>query len=855
MGEKKIPELLAPAGSFESLKAAVSAGADAVYLGGRKFGARNLASNFTGEELKDAVDYCHSRNVRVYVTHNILVHDDEIADSINELHFLFSIGVDAVLLQDFGILHEASKILPDLELHASTQMTIHNPEGVLWAEANGVSRVVLSREMSLEDISAVRNFKGTEKTGLEVFVHGALCCSYSGQCLLSSMIGGRSGNRGLCAQPCRKEYGILSLEFDGCGNPAIKKKNGSCYMMSPADLCAYRNLDSLAVSGVDSLKIEGRMKSPEYVAIVVSVYRRALDLIAKGGWSSSDEDETLLLLAFNRNFTGGYISGESGVSIMSIDRPGNRGVYAGRVIGYDRGKKKVTVRADERIVPEAGDGILIRQPGTQDDFGLTIPGNAEKKGREISFHVKNPAVPGSSAYITKSVLLSKMAKEISSSPGGVAKKIPVRLRIYFDGKVPVASAVFPSLHGELSYETRAGFEMQDAKSRPVEPDDLRNIFCKTGNLQFEVADYKSDYPGGLFAPVSLLNEFRRDLFDGIEKRLIDVCLPSDDKIAGSAEGRDLFLSTLTNRKAVMPPRQAGRTISVYVSSLASAKTALDAGCTRVYYEMKTVPGIDSSVYAREFEEGISAASEYGADFVWKWPRITDRSFFRTAEEILESLGDSKPDGIMVENVGDGVAAMRIAKDIPLYGGQGLNIFNHLAVGMFSGDYRLLTLSCELNRSQLKRLCGLSGANISSRPLLEYVVFGPSEILISENNLPAASVGNNYSPSEEYGIADNTGRIFPVQVDAYGRTHVYNSAVTCLIDSLPEIFATGVDGISLDLRLNSPEFAGKITGLYVKAATLSLDAGKKSSGSLNLLKKEITSLYRGEITAGHFNRGV
>ena len=167
MGEKKIPELLAPAGSFESMKAAVSAGADAVYLGGRKFGARNLASNFTGEELKAAVDYCHSRNVRVYVTHNILVHDDEIADSINELHFLFSIGVDAVLLQDFGILHEASKLFPDLELHASTQMTIHNPEGVLWAEANGVSRVVLSREMSLEDISAVRNFSGTEKTGLE----------------------------------------------------------------------------------------------------------------------------------------------------------------------------------------------------------------------------------------------------------------------------------------------------------------------------------------------------------------------------------------------------------------------------------------------------------------------------------------------------------------------------------------------------------------------------------------------------------------------------------------------------------------------------------------------------------------
>lgn len=448
-----------------------------------------------------------------------------------------------------------------------------------------------------------------------------------------------------------------------------------------------------------------------------------------------------------------------------------------------------------------------------------------------------------------------MAKEVSSSPAGVAKKIQVRLRIGFDGRVPVVSAVFPSLHGELSYEIRAGFEMQEAKSRPVDPDDLRNIFCKTGNLQFEVADYESDYPGGLFAPVSLLNEFRRDLFAGIEKCLIDVCLPSDDIIAGSAERKDLFLSTLTNKKAVMPPRQAGRTISVYVSSSAGAKAALDAGCTRIYYEMKTAPGIDSSVYARELEEGISAASEYGAEFVWKWPRITDRSFFMTAEEILELLGNSKPDGIMVENVGDGIAAKRIAKDIPLYGGQGLNIFNYLAVEMFSGDYRLLTLSCELNRSQLKKLCGLAAGRLPSRPSLEYVVFGPSEILISENNLPAVSLGDNYSPSEEYGIADTTGRIFPLQVDAYGRTHVYNSAVTCLIDSLPEIFAAGVDGISLDLRLYSPEFAGKITELYVKAPARSYDAGKKLSGSLNLLKKEITSLYRGEITAGHFNRGV
>ncbi len=850
----RIPELLAPAGSMDALRAAVSAGADAVYLGGKKFGARNLASNFTPEELKNAVDYCHSRNVRVYVTHNILVHDAEIPDSINELYYLFTAGIDAVLLQDYGAMALASRLLPGLKLHSSTQMTIHNPEGVLWAAENGISRVVLSREMSLKNIKLIKKSPAAENTGLEVFVHGALCCSYSGQCLLSSMIGGRSGNRGLCAQPCRKEYGILSLKYDEDRNVIGKERLDSCYLMSPADLCTYRCLDSVVESGVESIKIEGRMKSPEYVATVVSVYRRALDMIAGGGWSPSEEDETLLMLAFNRGFTGGYISGESGPAVMSTDQPGNRGVFAGDVVRYDSSKSIATVLGRGRVMPQPGDGVLIRQDGRGDDFGLEIPGNAVVQGNEISFHVRNPVSPGSRVFITKSLLVSKLLKEILSRPGGVSGKIPVGLRVFFDGRVPVAAASFPSLHGVLSIEFRAKFSMEEARSRPVDPQDLKNIFCKTGNLQYEVANYESCYEGDLFAPVSMLNEFRRDIFSGIERSMIESCLPSAEETAAAAGRISSYLSSFRLKEEEKACRAPDPSIGVYISGPESADAALRGGCSRLYYEIDIIPCGDAGSYAAELERVVSAARSYGASMVWKWPRITDHSFFKIAEEILSLIGENKPDGIMVENPGDGIAAMRIAKGTPLYGGQGLNIFNHLSVGLFTAEYNLLTLSCELNHSDLKKLCKMAGCS-PNRPLLEYMVHGPAEIFVSENNLPESSLKKRYSPGTGYGITDSTGRIFPLRIDGYGRTHIYNSAVTCLIDNLHKVLLTGVDAISLDLGLCHHGSVEKTVDLYNQALASFRLEGRERKDKLDSLREKIMEIYKGEITAGHFFRGV
>ncbi len=300
---KKI-ELLAPAGNFECLVAAVQSGADAVYLSGKAFGARSYADNFDGDTLEKSVDYCHLRGVKVYVTVNTLVSDSEMQELSEYLVFLNNIGADAIIVQDMGVLQLAKQIVPELPIHASTQMTIHNADGVKALENYGVNRVVLARELSLENIRAISKNTRAE---LEVFAHGALCMCYSGQCLMSSIIGSRSGNRGKCAQPCRLPYSI--------NNDKIKK-----FYMSLKDLSSIEHISELIEIGVSSLKIEGRMKGPAYVAAVVGVYRKYID----NPHPLEKADAELLDRIFNRGgVTDGYLTGKTGREMFAFDKPDN----------------------------------------------------------------------------------------------------------------------------------------------------------------------------------------------------------------------------------------------------------------------------------------------------------------------------------------------------------------------------------------------------------------------------------------------------------------------------------------------------------------------------------------------------
>ena len=315
-------ELLAPAGTYEAFIAAVENGANAVYMGGKLFNARANASNFSIEELKNIVEYAHLRNVKIHITMNTLLDDSEISSALEFAYDLYKIGVDAVIVQDLGLAKVLHEYIPNLELHASTQLSTHTLEGVNELAKLGFSRVVLARELSLDEIKYICENTSTE---IEIFAHGALCVSYSGQCLMSSMIGDRSGNRGKCAQPCRLQYKL------------IKNSNeiGQGYLLSPKDLATIDFLKELP--NVASLKIEGRMKSPEYVATVISTYRKYLDKIFINEDSKiSAEDKLNLTQIFNRGgFSDGYLQQKTGKDMMCYEKPKNWGTYVGKVTAYD----------------------------------------------------------------------------------------------------------------------------------------------------------------------------------------------------------------------------------------------------------------------------------------------------------------------------------------------------------------------------------------------------------------------------------------------------------------------------------------------------------------------------------------
>ena len=350
----KKPELLAPAGNKDSLIAAVQAGADAVYLAGKLYGARSYAGNFSNEELIEALDYAHEYGVKIYVTINTLVYEAEVDNFIEYVRFLYESGVDAVIIQDIGMFDLIHQLFPNLEIHISTQMHIHNLEGVKLSEELGASRVVLARETPIELVKHIKNNTNLE---IEIFIHGALCISYSGQCLMSSLIGGRSGNRGTCAQCCRMPY---NLYCDG------QKINTDNYLLSTKDLNTLDYIGELIDIGVDSLKIEGRMKRPEYVYYVVSLYRKAIDnYINNKKTGITNKDIYDLKKIFNRKFTKGFLFGENNDNFVNSFRPNHQGVEVGKVIKIN--DNNISIKLNDDL--NCQDGIrILGNP----DIGTTI---------------------------------------------------------------------------------------------------------------------------------------------------------------------------------------------------------------------------------------------------------------------------------------------------------------------------------------------------------------------------------------------------------------------------------------------------------------------------------------------------
>ena len=339
-------ELLSPVGEWDSLVAAVQNGANAVYFGANEFNARMNSKNFNREELKRAIEYAKLRNVKTNLTLNILIKDKEFVQAIELVKYAYECGIDAIIVQDLGLAREIIKLFPDLDVHSSTQMTVYNIDGVKEIEKLGFKRCVLARELSLDEI---RNICSNTNIEIEVFIHGALCICYSGQCLMSSSIGGRSGNRGKCAGTCRLPYTLLKNEH------MVEKG----HLLSSKDVCTLDILPELISAGIKSFKIEGRMKSPEYVGLVTSIYRKYIDLANSNKEYIVDEkDREKLMQIFNRGgFSTGYLKGKLGKEMMYKDKPNHMGIYIGKVLNYNYNKGYVKFKTEKEIL--LGDSISI----------------------------------------------------------------------------------------------------------------------------------------------------------------------------------------------------------------------------------------------------------------------------------------------------------------------------------------------------------------------------------------------------------------------------------------------------------------------------------------------------------------
>jgi len=497
-------EILAPAGNMENLVGAINAGANAVYLAGKSFGARKYASNFSDEEIIEVIKYAHLRNVKVFVTVNTIVFEDEIAQFIKYTDFLVSYNVDALIVQDLGIIEMLTSRYPTLEIHASTQMNTYNVNQAKYLKSIGVSRIILARETS---VNMIREIKQEVDIDIEVFVHGALCVAYSGNCLFSSMNGGRSGNRGECAQPCRLPYTLLQ------NNTKVGKEE---YLLSTKDLMTIDELDKIINSGVTSLKIEGRMRSFEYVTATIRTYKKALDAYLEGFRLNTDNVKKELLAVFNREYTKGYISNINPSSLNNSYRPNHLGVKVGEVISFAKGKTKIKLNDTLSV----NDGIRII--GNKDVGGKVnrilisnTKTSVAHKGDIITIDMQQEVSPGDIVRKTRDIALNN---ELQTYNNQNFKLIP----LYLNVKVYTDNPISLSIQTEFSEEITilSEYIVKKAKGIPQTKSQIEEQLSRLGNTHYKVITFDIDLKGNCFIPNSVLKQLRRDAIKKLEEKIL-----------------------------------------------------------------------------------------------------------------------------------------------------------------------------------------------------------------------------------------------------------------------------------------------------------------------------------------------
>ncbi len=826
-------ELLAPAGSREALIAAIESGANAVYLAGSRFGARANADNFDEEGLKEAVLLAHLRGVAVHVTVNTIVDDAELPLVADYLRFLYAAGVDAVLVQDLGVARLAHQVVPALPLHASTQMTVHNLAGVQALEKMGFRRVVLSREMSLQDI---RYICAHSRVEIEVFAHGALCICYSGQCLMSSMIGGRSGNRGRCAQPCRLPYTLV----DRSGTDLLEDTAGH-YLLSPRDLNTIGLLPELLAAGVASLKIEGRMKRPEYVGIVTDVYRRAIDAAASDeGYSVSEEDRRRLAQIFNRDFTTAYLEKQPGREMMSDRRPNNRGLLIGRVLRYDDSRRRVWVKLSDAL--HEGDEVdfWVKVGGRVTATIRDIEDSREAKltaaaaGDEVSFPLASFVREHDRVFRVFDARLMETARALFHS-GAPVRRIPVNVNVRAAVGEPFR-IMLTSADG-FSAEAASAFIGEAAKKRPLTQEVIQKQLSRLGTTVYSLENLEISLVGEVMVPVSEINETRRRAVELLDARRLE---PYERPAAPAAAPLQL--------PPEMPAEPRAQLI-VSVDTVAKAKAALQAGADGVLFGGESYS--HEVLTTAAYHEVWQLARQMGRSIYFNTPRIIRDNAMKAFMQLMEDFRAFAPDEVYVHNIAS-LFLLREQTPFSLHTDFSLIAYNQLTLSALKDlGVQSATLSPELNFSQIEALA-------AHRPLpLECIVHGRLELMVSDYCVAGSFLGDTGSGhcsqpcrqrAAEYALKDRKEERFPLVMDQFCHMHVLNAKTLSLLPHAMRFAPLGISRLRIEGKAMDADALRRMISAYREFMNLSAD--------LTPEQKERSQVIEGkDITRGHYFRGV
>lgn len=813
-------ELLAPAGNMECLHAAVKAGADAVYLGAGHFNARRGADNFSLENLAEACDYAHLRGVKIYLTLNTVVLPSELPDALELARQAYRCGVDAFIVQDIGISIELSRIMPDVEVHVSTQMNIHDEDGLRAAAALGATRVTLARELSLAEIARLHEFAEELGVELESFAHGALCICYSGQCFMSSLVGGRSANRGRCAQACRLPYELH--------NRALRKTLDAPgeHLLSPKDLCTANLIPELLQAGVASLKIEGRMKSPEYVQAVVGVYRAVIDrveaAIARDGIDSiatsdvpelraSEEEMNVLSEAFSRGFTTAYLKGKRGNEIMSYGRPNNRGVFVGRVAKVREGLVFIDPETELHV------GDLIEFWTNRGHFVHTIGEFKTDRASRVFFPVERAVGKGDRVFRVRNAEAAFVDDDKLPSVAVCAR---AELRI---GQP--ALLTFTVAAGDASV-TVEGPEVEAARTKAITKEEVREHIDRMGTTPFYLSSLEIDLDEGVGMGFSMLHKLRARAADELQETIL-------------AHYHARKLERTPSRAFAPVVRKGWCKVAALATNPACARAAKRAGADLIY-----VPAANyrrgEAVIAGQLSDTAEQAG-YPKQCIPVLPTVSQMfdEEKRNGFDIWKRVKADKP--VMVENLGQLLhatemgAAPEVGPHIPVTNKLDLQAVADLGA-------QRVWLSPELSLVQIEEL-----GDMAPMPL-GLTIMGQTELMVTEHcllmsqgpcNQKCAECARRKSP---HYLKDRKGYEMPVITDCTGRSHLYNAVQMDVAHLMPEIIGAGVSTVLVDTTLMNVKETTEKVARAVRARDIAQKDGNK------VAKAE-------GATSGHLFRGV